>query len=285
VDPPIAPPFILVDPVGTSVKEGEGVELLVAAQGLGDLSYEWLFNGNSIPDETEARLRLTGVSFDDEGSYQVRVLNGGGSVLSQSAEVTVEPRSIGIPRCPGDGGLILFLNSTGPVFDLDGNAGGENVRGQLYVGVSENDLKPLCEPLSSIGSGVFSGGEIPVPGFAGGATVLVQVRAWKGAATYEAATIRGQSDIRTVRLKTVGDLVPAPSARTLAFQLRSVPLEAIFAPVVRNGDSLTLRWTGLGKLQEASVLIGPYRDSDDQSNPQEIDLKQSEPLFFRIISD
>jgi hypothetical protein len=244
-----------------------------------------LFNGDPIPDETEARLRLTGVSSADEGSYQVRVLNGGGSVLSEPAEVTVESLSIAIPSCPGDGGLILFLNATGPVLDLDGNFGGADVRGQLYVGASENDLMPLCEPLSSIGSGVFSGGEIPVTGFAGGATVSVQVRAWKGAETYEAATIRGKSDIRTVRLKIIGELIPAPSAGTLAFQLQSVPQEATFAPIVRNGDSLTLRWTGPGKLQEASVLIGPYRDSDDQSNPQTIDPKQSERLFFRIIAD
>jgi hypothetical protein len=180
---------------------------------------------------------------------------------------------------------VWFLNATGPVLDLDGFFAGEDVFGQLYVGASESELEPLCDPVSSIGSGVFSGGEIPVPGFAGGATVYVQVRAWKGAGTYEAATIRGRSDIRTVRLKTVGDLVPAPSAGTLAFQLQSVPQEAVFAPIVRNGDSLRLQWTGPGKLQEASVLIGPYRDSDDQGNPQTIDPKQSERLFFRIIAD
>ena len=285
VDPPIAPPFIIVDPVGANVMEGDDVELLVAAQGLGELSFEWLFDGDPIPDETEARLRLTGVSSVDEGSYRVRVSNAGGSVLSEPANVTVESLPLEITACPSEGGLILFLNTTGPVLDLDGFFAGEEVLGQLYVGASENDLMPLCEPVSSIGSGVFSGGEIPVPGFAGGATVSVQVRAWKGAETYEAATIRGKSDIRTVSLKTPGDLVPAPNAGTLAFQLQSVPEEATFLPIAREGDSLTLQWAGSGKLQEASALIGPYRDSDNQDNPQTIDPKQSENLFFRIIAD
>ena len=283
IDPPIAPPFILVDPVGVSVTEGEDVELLVAAQGLGELSYEWLFNGVPIPDETEARLRLTGVSSADEGSYRLRVSNLGGSVLSEPAEVVVEPVSSGNLVCPGEGGLVLFLNTTGPVLDLDGTFGGEDVRGQLYVGASENDLRPLCVPVASIGAGVFSGGEIPVPGFVGGATVSVQVRAWKGAETYETAAIRGQSDIRTVRLKAPGDLIPAPSAETLAFQLQSVPQESTFAPITRNGDSLTLQWTGPGKLQEAGELKGPYLDSDNQNNPQIINPSQSERLFFRII--
>jgi hypothetical protein len=282
VDPPIAPPFILVDPVGMSVTEGEDVELLVAAQGLGELSYEWLFNGVPIPDETEARLRLMGVSSADEGSYRLRVSNLGGSVLSEPAEVVVEPVSSGNPVCPGEGGFVLFLNTTGPVLDLDGTFGGEDVRGQLYVGASENDLRPLCVPVASIGAGVFSGGEIPVPGFVGGAIVSVQVRAWKGAETFETAAIRGQSDIRTVRLKAPGDLIPAPSAETLAFQLQSVPQESTFAPIIRNGDLLTLQWTGAGKLQEATELKGPYIDSDNQSNPQIINLSQSERLFFRI---
>ena len=113
VDPPIAPPFILVGPMGVNVMEGEDVELLVAAQGLGELSYEWLLDGDPIPDETETRLHLTGVSSEDGGSYQVRVSNAGGSVLSEPAEVTVESLPVETTACPGDGGLVFERDWTG----------------------------------------------------------------------------------------------------------------------------------------------------------------------------
>jgi hypothetical protein len=187
--------------------------------------------------------------------------------------------------CTEDGGLLTFLNSQGAVLDMDGNPAGADVWGQLYVGLSEDRLEPICEPRPVLALGVFSGGEQTVPGTSGGETVWVQLRAWRGAESFESAEIRGVSDLQQVDLKSPGALVPAPVPATSGFQLEEVPLTAEFAPLVRVGGTFILRWSGPGRLQEASSLGGPFGDSASQANPQEITIDPGVSRFFRIVRD
>jgi hypothetical protein len=42
--------------------------------------------------------------------------------------------------------------------------------------------------------------------------------------------------------------------------------------IVKSGNTATLSWTGVGTLQEATTIEGPWRNAADQSNPQTINL-------------
>jgi hypothetical protein len=238
------------------------------------LSYDLI-----VEDESVTQLSFSGtVSLDDDQ----RAIDGDPISLR---EVDVVPPSEMPEGCSGEGGLIIFLNSVGPVIDLDGNPAGEDVLGQLYVGDTESTLQAICEPVNVLALGVFIGGELAVPNTVGGENVMVQVRAWKGAGSYETAEIRGESEILSIRLKTPGDLVPAPAPKTSSFTLEEVVREARIAPPVREGNGFILRWTGPGRLQESSSILGPFSDSLDQSNPQQIEITDSDRLFFRILQE
>jgi hypothetical protein len=53
-----------------------------------------------------------------------------------------------------------------------------------------------------------------------------------------------------------------------------------FNPITRNGNTVTLSWTGQGTLQESSTVAGVWTDSPNQDNPQS--LPASGTKFFRI---
>ena len=187
--------------------------------------------------------------------------------------------------CAADGGMLTFLNSQGAVLDLDGSPAGADVWGQLYVGLTEDRLEPICEPRPVLALGFFSGGEQTVPGTSGGETVWVQLRAWRNADSFESAEIRGFSDLQQLSLKTPGDLLPAPVPATSSFQLAEVPMTAEFRPLVRVGETFILRWSGTGRLEDAPSVGGPFSDSVNQANPQEITIDPGVSRFFRIVRD
>lgn len=85
-------PVITAQPVGTVTPMGNGAAFSVTATSPVAASYQWSFNGTDIDGATGASLTLTGVTFAQAGSYQVRVSNcGGGSVTSAAATLTVTP--------------------------------------------------------------------------------------------------------------------------------------------------------------------------------------------------
>ncbi len=82
-------PTIITQPAGQTVIEGTNVTFQVAATGLDPLVFQWLFNGTSLVDATNAALTLTNVQVADAGTYTVAVSNAFGSVLSSNALLTV----------------------------------------------------------------------------------------------------------------------------------------------------------------------------------------------------
>lgn len=54
-----------------------------------------------------------------------------------------------------------------------------------------------------------------------------------------------------------------------------------FAPVTRQGNNLTISWTGTGKLQQADSVTGPWTDAPAQTNPQTVSTAAG-AKFFRI---
>ena len=85
------PPVIDTQPLSQTVLEGGSVQFGVVARGTKPLEYQWKFNGENLPDQTNATLTLTGVTPARAGDYTVLVKNVAGEVLSAPATLTVVP--------------------------------------------------------------------------------------------------------------------------------------------------------------------------------------------------
>ena len=83
------PPLIVVSPTDQTVVAGTDAILHVAAVGATPLYYQWQFNGTNLPGATNASLLLASVQMADAGDYRVAVSNDLGSVLSETATLTV----------------------------------------------------------------------------------------------------------------------------------------------------------------------------------------------------
>ncbi len=89
------PPTITQHPQPKTVCPGETATMTVNASGLGTLTYQWqrnstdLSNGGHFSGVTTATLTITGIDSGDAGNYRCIVGNGGGSVTSNSAALTV----------------------------------------------------------------------------------------------------------------------------------------------------------------------------------------------------
>lgn len=85
-------PFIVTQPAGATVVEGQTVVLSVIAAGTTPLYYQWYFNTNQpIPGATNASLVLESVTTNHAGWYSVVVSNAYGTVTSAFAQLTVLP--------------------------------------------------------------------------------------------------------------------------------------------------------------------------------------------------
>lgn len=78
----ILPPTITVQPSSVGVSAGRSARFGVVAYGSGEFSYQWEFNGVSIPGSTNAALQISNVQPSNIGGYRVVVSNPGGVVTS-----------------------------------------------------------------------------------------------------------------------------------------------------------------------------------------------------------
>ncbi len=78
-------PVITQEPAGATVSPGLPVAFRVDATSAGNLSYQWLKDGVPITGATKNLYSLPKTVVTQQGSYQCRVSNGAGSVLSQPA--------------------------------------------------------------------------------------------------------------------------------------------------------------------------------------------------------
>ncbi len=88
---PISAPTISVHPQSQSANVGANVILSVTASGSG-LSYQWK-KGPLNVGTNSSTLNLNNIQLTDAGNYTVTVTNGGGSVTSNIATITVSPAS------------------------------------------------------------------------------------------------------------------------------------------------------------------------------------------------
>lgn len=92
-EPPISEPDIVISlqPVSQSVPMLTDVTLNVSAQGSGALSYQWRKNGMPMGGEVKSYLMLAQVDETDAATYDVRISNDTGSVMSAAAQISVSP--------------------------------------------------------------------------------------------------------------------------------------------------------------------------------------------------
>ena len=83
-------PVLRAPPVSQTVNLGEPAIFAVIAQGEETLRYEWLKEGQPVPNATGPVLILSTTGPADAGGYQVRVSNRSGSVTSTTATLTVQ---------------------------------------------------------------------------------------------------------------------------------------------------------------------------------------------------
>lgn len=89
--PTIALPAITTHPQSQNVVAGQNVSFSVAAEGFGDLTYQWLLNSQPLPGSSNSTLLVSNVGVADAGSYSVRVANFvGQSVTSQVATLIIQ---------------------------------------------------------------------------------------------------------------------------------------------------------------------------------------------------
>lgn len=84
-------PTISTQPTDQNTVAGSTVTFAVTANGLPPLAYQWRKNGVPINGATSSALRIASATLSDAGSYSVTISNGGGTVVSGSATLTVIP--------------------------------------------------------------------------------------------------------------------------------------------------------------------------------------------------
>jgi len=82
-------PTILSQPVGGTATNGGSFLFSVTADGVGNLNYQWLFNGSLISGATNSSMTISNVGPGDVGAYSVRVSNAVGIDLSAHAILNI----------------------------------------------------------------------------------------------------------------------------------------------------------------------------------------------------
>lgn len=84
------PPVIIEQPAGKAVRYQKSLELSVRAIGVGPIQCQWFKDGVHVDQSSSSFfLYVSSAKPSDAGTYQARIWNDGGSVLSATAVVTV----------------------------------------------------------------------------------------------------------------------------------------------------------------------------------------------------
>lgn len=185
-------PIILSQPESAFASPETAATFEVKAFGTGQLRYQWRHDDLELAGATNRNLTLPMVRPDDAGDYDVLVENDFGFVFSQTATLAV-----------GGIGEVRFSTFNGdgsnPILDMDGQTPiGSDYLGQLYVGLTTDNLLPVGRPIPFLdgqGAGFVEGGIViirNIPGIHGGASGYYQILVWhrEDGASYEEAAIK-----------------------------------------------------------------------------------------------
>ncbi|RME92918.1 MAG: hypothetical protein D6766_09185, partial [Verrucomicrobia bacterium] len=146
-------PSFVRQPQSQTVFQGQTARLLAEARGVGELTYQWYFNGNPIPGATRPLLELANIQPAQAGDYHVVAQNAIGSVTSEVATVRVDTSDPGagfeadlMPRNTGDGTLGV----------ADWTMVGRMAVGLETPANASEFTRADCAPRSTLGNGVLS---------------------------------------------------------------------------------------------------------------------------------
>ena len=126
-------PSITSQPASQTVIVGQTAQFSVGVTGSNPFSYQWLFNGANLAQETNATLTINPAQFSDAGTYAVIVSNAVSSVQSSNATLTVVP----VPPPPSctnaPSGLLAWWAAEGNAADSVGTNNGTIVGGLTFV--------------------------------------------------------------------------------------------------------------------------------------------------------
>ncbi len=84
-------PTFTQQPVGQAIAAGGVAMFTATATGAGTISYQWRKDGVALPNETGTSLRIEAITLAAAGVYSVSATNNVGTVISESAGLTVVP--------------------------------------------------------------------------------------------------------------------------------------------------------------------------------------------------
>ena len=145
------PVVIITQPQAITVDENASASFSVEVTGDGEISYQWLKNGEIINGENLVTLNLSSVTSSDEASYSVIVSNSEGPVLSDAAGLTLTVMQVSssieltwdIPESREDGSDLSLGEINGYViaYGTDVN----NLSSQLVVEGASNTMTQLLD--------------------------------------------------------------------------------------------------------------------------------------------
>ncbi len=96
-EPPSEPlePRIIRQALSVMGPKGSTVQLFVEADGDSPLEYTWYFNGQVMPDATQASIQISNLSNEDVGIYEVVVSNPVDEASSAPMKVLINPANLG----------------------------------------------------------------------------------------------------------------------------------------------------------------------------------------------
>jgi len=135
-----------------------------------------------------------------------------------------------------------------PIFNIDGTTrlAGSQFQAILYGGINASSLvaiAPSVAFLTGAGAGYFIGGQRIVPNVPGNTIGVLQVRAWDSlsGATWDTATIRGQSPLLTTLSLGQAPATPPNMVGLQSFSLVPVPEPSTIALAILGAAGLFLR--------------------------------------------
>ncbi len=127
-------PTITGQPANQSVAVGAGASFTVSTTGA-SLSYQWSKNGTPISGATAASYSIVSTALTDAGSYSVSVSNTGGTVVSNSATLTVNLAAPVITTQPASqavtvgGGVTFNVSASGTALGYQWKKAGTPIAG------------------------------------------------------------------------------------------------------------------------------------------------------------
>ena len=149
--PPIQPglPTIVAQPQPVATPVGTSAAFSVAVCGAPPFTYQWQFNGASLPGETHPSLSLTGLQLSQAGAYSVLVSNATGGLVSEPAALYVQVVPVIVTPPQNLVGLAFgpvstFTVTAGPTppFQYQWRFNGTNLAGQTNSFLALSNIQP-----------------------------------------------------------------------------------------------------------------------------------------------